>query len=672
MGALPLLAAFALLLTAVGAVPLHGGTDLGGPSVSPLVAALTLLPFPFLAALKFGYMRFRRGQSIHAHPHAISPSIDNFATLPCGPPEPSAKRLSPAGFWFAVTPYLVGFLGSPLWETTIRSRLDKTIRQSKSLSRRSSRRSSPPFSPALADSQTSRFTGNTSTAYYSSLSHKSRSRSRSKSLSVSFGDTSADSNPRLTAHGFSAITDCSIIHPSTPPCQHATLLPMPPQPAHTLPTVRNTSLKEHSPTLMQVMEPVLASWYDNNPNKPNDASHSSANTSRERSASSGDSPSHPFQTPMTSPASPGMPGALSVPSLSFTLFRKQLGPSSTSSAFSLSTTTLPSRSPNTVSLAVFHTGIPPTPSLLVPKLAYTTAGSIRPESYGIDWHANCNKRPTLLQSPTHRSPAPGAAPACIYDVLDSSVDRRHTSPKVSFSPTLAPPAAPLPPQATGAAVLKSALRKPSAGASPTIPSSLRNSVSFSLLSVDSGGVPSTGPNSATGLLDTSTASKKRSWDMSDLLSNGELDVDAVTRILGLGLGVGSRSSVGSIESSVSGVRNLQAACADACEDAGESEEEYDIEQYAAGWGSPRMPQCSVTGMSMQMQMHVLGQPLTVIPEETRSEVCSIAGSVHFVGGAARSGDDLDGSSSRRLSGATRAESWREGESAMTLNVGIAW
>ncbi|KAI0665818.1 hypothetical protein C8Q78DRAFT_1111464 [Trametes maxima] len=121
--------------------------------------------------------------------------------------------------------------------------------------------------------------------------------------------------------------------------------------------------------------------------------------------------------------------------------------------------------------------------------------------------------------------------------------------------------------------------------------------------------------------------------MSDLLSKGELDVDAVTRILGLGLGVGSRSSLGSIESSVIGVRNLQAACADVHEDIEESGEEYDVEWYAAGWGSPRMPQCSDTAMNVQMRMHVLGQPLTAIPEETRGEMCSVAGSVHFVEGA---------------------------------------
>ncbi|KAI0672589.1 hypothetical protein C8Q78DRAFT_1028002 [Trametes maxima] len=670
MRSLLLLAVLAVLLAAVDAVPLYGGAGLGGASVSPLAAALALLPFPVLAALKYGYMRFRRGQSIHAHPHTISPSIGGLTRSPSSASGLSAKHVPSSGFWFTLTPYLVGFLGSPRWETTIRSRLDKTIRKSKSLSITSPRPDASFSSPALAASQTSRFTGNTSTAYYSSLSHKSRSRSRSrsKSLSVSFGDTSADFNPRLTSHAFSAITDCSLIHPSTPPCQHATLLPIPPQPAHTLPLVRRTSLKDHSPTLMQVMEPVLASWYDDSAYKPNDSAHSSANTSRERSASSGGSPSLPFQTPMTSPASPGMPGALSVPSLSFTLLRKQLGASGTSSAFSLSTTTLPSSSPNTVSLAVFHTGNPVTPGLSVPKPTYTPAGSIRTESYNIDWRTDRNKRPTLLQSPTHRSPAPGTTPVHIYDVLDSTVDRRRKSPKVSFSPTLAPPAMPC--QTTGAVVLKSALRKPSAGASPTIPPSLRNSVSFSLLSVDSGGVLG---STTTGVLDTSTASVRRSWDMSDLLSNGELDVDAVTRILGLGLGVGSRNSAGSIESSVSGVRNLQAVCADVREDVEESGEEYDVEQYAAGWGSPRMPQCSDTAMSVQMQMHVLGQPLTAIPEETRSEVCSVAGSVHFAEGAGRDGDDLDGSSGRRLSGATpRAESWREGESAMTLNVGIAW
>ncbi|KAI0636267.1 hypothetical protein C8Q77DRAFT_1216683 [Trametes polyzona] len=689
------------------AAPLPGYGGSASASFSPLAAALSILPLPLLAALKFTYVRFRRGQSIHAHPHTANPAMDTLSQSGSSLVESasSGQQHVLPGFWLKMTPYLVGFLGSPEWETTIRSRLDKTLRQAKIESRRSSRRSlrSTPCSPAFVD--TSRTTGNTSTSYYSSLSHKSRSRSRSKSVSASFGDLSSEKlpSPRFNSHPFTAITDCTLLHPSSPPCQHHDVfLPALPPPAHTLKTPVRISVQGHSPTLMQIMEPVLASWYDDSKGKQvqYDSSESTVNVSRDKSGSSADSASLPFQTPLTSPPTPGMPGAFSVSSMPFSLLRKQLGVSVTPSALSLSATTF--SSPTAVSLAVFHS--PVAPSLPVPKPIYYPDS--RPESCAVlpsDWQADCDYERlgihALLHSPTHRSPAPGR-PSGIFDVLNSPIAPPARSPKVTFSPVLAPPASPgLQGSTPGSApvVLKSALKK-GASASPALPSSLRNSVSFSLLSVEAPGVDlSASLLSVSSAMDgdSSKYAKRNSWSLADLVRNGQLDVDAV---LGLGLGLGSRSSVGSVGSAPSVTLTVPAPTSPVAAVGNDSDAdvEYDVEQYASGWGSPELaPDGTADEGTVQMRWHVHGLQLSAIPEETRSEVCSVAGSVHVVG----EGEEDDVEEAVQDSGVVsmeldselmsetmrkeeaevqalvndpRHESWREGESVVTLSVGIAW
>ncbi|KAI0833675.1 hypothetical protein BC628DRAFT_1344798 [Trametes gibbosa] len=690
----------------VDAAPLtgYGGAAPGASataSFTPFAAALSILPIPLLAAFKYAYVRFRRGQSIHAHPHTSSP-------IPGTPLSPSTTSLpgpgnhqAPSNLWITLTPYLVGFLGSPRWETTIRSRLDKTLRQAKIDSRRSSRRSlrSSPCSPAMGDF--SRSTVNTSSAYYSSFSHKSGS--RSKSASVSFGDVSAEKlpSPRFISHGFSAITDCALIHPSSPPCQHDAFLSIPP-PAHLVKNSVRSSNSEHSPTLMQLMEPVLSSWYDDSKGKrpPYDTLYSSDDVIPERSVMSSD-PSLPFQTPLTSPPTPGMPGAFSVTPVPFSVLRKQLGVSIASPL--LCATALPS--PSSVSLAVFHS--PSAPSIRVPQPVYTSG--LRPDSCAVspaDWQSRDRlSAHNLLHSPTHCSPAIGR-PSGIYDVFNNPASCPPKSPKVSFSPTLAPPASPVLPRGSGTdsgagpVVLKSALKKRrgSACGSPAL-SSVRNSVSFSFLGVDAS--ISGADCSATSILSVSSPANlstgtpggggggkdRRSWDLSDLMRNGQLDVDS---ILGLGLDIASRSSVALAVSA-------NAALADG-EASSDAEVEYDIEQYASGWASPQLADA---GEGEQMRWHVHGLQLCAIPEETRSEVCSVVGSVHvfeeekdedeeaeavqdsgvvsmemgseFVGDASQVEQVLGVRGSKRMSESfVRHESWREGESVVTLSVGIAW
>ncbi|KAH9893910.1 hypothetical protein C8Q73DRAFT_835961 [Cubamyces lactineus] len=695
----------------VWAIPLHNGGELGDTvsgSISPFAAAFGLLPLTLLVAIKYAYIRFRRGQSIHQHAHtSLATDLSAGSHLMLSP----QRSVSPS-LWEVITPYLVGFLGSPEWETRIRSRLDRTLRQAKiqADSRRSSRRTSPPCSPALADS--SRITANTSTAYYSSLSYKSRS--RSKSLSVSYGDLSVSCQPAYFGrHDVSAITDCAIVHPSTPPCSHAVPLPVLPQPVH-IPA--KPPPQDCSPTLMQIMEPVLRSWYEDHGQSSSTEHSKSTSTSADDAGLSVDSPSLPFQTPLTTPGSPVMVGAYpdSVPSLPLTLLRKQLGVSATSSVLSLAATTYPS--PASFSLAVFHS--PAAPSIPVPKPVYTPI--IRPESCAVlpvDWR-NTRDYPSVdgyLHSPTHRSPASGTN-VNIFDILSVPPSRPTRSPKVSFSPTLAPPASPVLAQSSssGQVVLKSALKKRTAdaGTSPVIPSSLRNSVSFSMISLEIPGAVTVGSSAASmlsvysgaNLTGTGADSKNRqSWDLSDLMDNGQLDVDAVTRVLGLGLGMpgiaaGSRSSVGSVGSATNAVLPLPlpdkmdtvdstlTRLNEAGAEIHEMDTGYDVDQYAAGWDSPRLE-------TMQLSMtHVHGAPLCVIPEETQSEVCSIAGSVHMHVGEQEAEDshresrvvsmELDGVFLTREGLRARrdtigsismgGESWREGESLMTLNVGVAW
>ncbi|KAJ8473545.1 hypothetical protein ONZ51_g7806 [Trametes cubensis] len=468
-----------------------------------------------------------------------------------------------------------------------------------------------------------------------------------------------------------------------------------------------------------MMEPVLRSWCeDHGQSSSTEHSSKSTSTSPDKAGLSVDSPcgfidalpvdiSHPmvaalpFQTPLTSPGSPVMVGAYpeSVPSMPFTLLRKQLGVSATSSVLSLAATTFPS--PASFSLAVFHS--PTAPSIPVPKPVYTPI--IRPESCAVlpvDWPnaRDCLSVEGLLHSPTHRSPASGTN-VSIFDILSIPPSRPTKSPKVTFSPTLAPPASPVLVQSpsNGQVVLKSALKKKTgeAGTSPVIPSSLRNSVSFSMLSVEIPGAVTVGSSAASmlsvysGANLTGDSKNRQSWDLSDLIDNGQLDVDAVTRVLGLGLGVpgiaaGSRSSVGSVGSATSAVLCLPppdrvdavesslTRASDAQTEAHETDTGYDVDQYATGWDSPRLE-------TMQLSMtHVHGAPLCVIPEETQSDVCSIAGSVHMHAGEHEDGQrrsrvvsmEIDGVLLTREELRARretissisigGESWREGES----------
>ena len=258
-------------------------TALSSPEpFQPLAVVFSLLPFPLLAALKYAYLRFRRGQSIHAA-HATS-SVPT-SPVPTSPVLASAspalslrsRSLSPSSFSLALHPYLVGIFGSPDWETTISCRIHHTLRRAKP--------PSPPLSPLLADSTRTTRTNRSTTTAYPTISTKSRATShssRSKYLSVSLVDKSRVRLPN----------DFAVMQPPSPP-----LVQLPP-PAHLPNTSVRFSVQQSSPTLMQIMEPVLSSWYDDSPklrppvvllnNKSISPSNSVSSQSQDRSTSTGD------------------------------------------------------------------------------------------------------------------------------------------------------------------------------------------------------------------------------------------------------------------------------------------------------------------------------------------------------------------------------------------------
>ncbi|KAI0799988.1 hypothetical protein C8Q74DRAFT_1363803 [Fomes fomentarius] len=392
------------------AAPLYDNLSISRPAepLQPLAIALALVPFPLIALLKLAYLRFRRGQSIHALDSPLAPKATTSVSAPMATaasvssslaeksntvdlatdssPELSFLARQRQFFWIALQPYLVGFLGSPDWEITISCRITNTLR-------REARHAA-----VLVDSTARRSTSatNPSTAYstLSTKSHGTSRTSRSNHRSISLVDKTRHRLP----NDFAFIP---LFHPSSPP-----LIQVPP-PAHLPTSSVRFSVQQNSPTLMQIMEPVLSSWYDDSVPKPplvlvNDKSITTTDSSQDRSASAEDS-SLPFYTPLASPCSP-IPLSPLTPSIPFARLRQEHPISAASSMLTISAVS--AYSPTSLSIAVFHSPI--ASSIPVPTPVYTP--SVRPESCVVlprDW---INDKETLgnlalLQSPTHRSPA---------------------------------------------------------------------------------------------------------------------------------------------------------------------------------------------------------------------------------------------------------------------------
>lgn len=115
------------------ALPLPATPEASPP---PIFALWLCLPFVVLAAVKLTYMNFRRAQSIHACATESSGSaklptkshsFSSFRGLGFSMPAYHQR----ASLWGKdITGYLVGIFGSPAWETRIRRRVDRVVRQS--------------------------------------------------------------------------------------------------------------------------------------------------------------------------------------------------------------------------------------------------------------------------------------------------------------------------------------------------------------------------------------------------------------------------------------------------------------------------------------------------------------------------------------------------------------
>ncbi|OBZ66428.1 hypothetical protein A0H81_13698 [Grifola frondosa] len=208
----------------------------------------------------------------------------------------------------------------------------------------------------------------------------------------------------------------------------------------------------------------------------------------------------------------------------------------------------------------------------------------------------------LLQSPTHQSPP---AASNLFDVVP-------TPARVPFAATTRPlnvspkPASSLPPSPTVPLsmpkhpALQLQRRKsgsPPIGPSPLRRSSLRQSSSYPA-SVSSSDLGVRLRASA-----TTVSTTRGSWELEDLVRDGQLDIDAVSAVLGLGLGLGM--DAGSRSSAASSADGEQDECA--------------MERASMGWGRAREAGTTV------LQLRVPGEPLFAIPEETGAEDAATAG-----------------------------------------------
>lgn len=166
---------FILSISLASATPLPQTRDASlSPASAGYLALGLCLPFVLLAVLKFAYLRHRRAQTIHTTPENISPGavrsisasvsgdekkspfiglgLDASSVSAAGvlriPPGLVSKHATESSLWYKpglssvsrlvergdvgkleLEGYLVGFLGSPAWETRIQVRRDRVTRK---------------------------------------------------------------------------------------------------------------------------------------------------------------------------------------------------------------------------------------------------------------------------------------------------------------------------------------------------------------------------------------------------------------------------------------------------------------------------------------------------------------------------------------------------------------
>lgn len=230
----PIAVSCVLLLVGAHALPLGSPSSPAAASAasSPLTYSLVLLPFPLLALLKYVYVRHRKSQSIH----------DSGKLGISASPSHLSRHLSPR----VRSGFLIGFLGSPSWETRIKCTIDSTTR--KELVRQRSLASSKPSSAVIY----SRILGDSSASRSATLARSAYTRSESQSASLAPSVFRPGEGPSVDIH------NCAIVHPSSPACPSD--LPFISRPGPTRAPFKRAVVLD-SPTLMQIMEPVIASSF---------------------------------------------------------------------------------------------------------------------------------------------------------------------------------------------------------------------------------------------------------------------------------------------------------------------------------------------------------------------------------------------------------------------------
>ena len=122
------------------------------------------------------------------------------------------------------------------------------------------------------------------------------------------------------------------------------------------------------------------------------------------------------------------------------------------------------------------------------------------------------------------------------------------------------------------------------------------------------------------------------WDLANLHDlDGRLDVDAISRALGLGLGLGlpvaaSISNFDQDDSEHASSSHSGSAAETESEDASDFDPPLDGQSDSGHHLKDSVWDCLegdlATFLGISLQMHVHGQPLSVIPEETSSEMGS--------------------------------------------------